>query len=300
MQKEIKMEEYVINKYKEKVLEVFKYTHRFCEENNLRYFTAYGSAIGCVRHKGFIPWDDDIDIYMPREDYNKLLTLKEKISKDGYTLKSIEDKPYYLPFAKIWDSNTTLLPFDNAPDVIGCFVDIFPIDLTNMDYDTYCKKYKQFRKLRFDYQSKIFTISISTIYKDLKNKQYGSLARAVLKIKNVFKNSDKILSNFLALQNSLNEHNGKKYISITESKPRMFEKEWFDDYVMMPFEDTMIRMPICYHQYLTCVYGDYMTPPPAKDRHYSFAHGMYYLNLQESLTLKQVKERIKQSEHFKI
>lgn len=293
------MEEEVINKYKEKVLEVFKYTHRFCEENNLRYFTACGSAIGCVRHKGFIPWDDDIDIYMPREDYNKLLTLKEKISKDGYTLKSIEDKPYYWSFAKIWDKKTTLLEVANAPDVIGCYVDIFPLDLTNIEENYYNHIYQLFQKKRLNYQSKLFHISVPIVLHDTIHKSYGSLGRAILKIKNIFNSEDKLLSNFLNLTKSLNDSNGKKYISITESKPFMFEKEWFNDYVMMPFEDIIVRMPMGYDKYLTYFYGDYMTPPPVEQRHSNFSHGKYYLNLCEGLTLKQVKERINQGEYLK-
>ena len=121
-----------LNKYKSKVLEVLKYTIKFCEKNNLKYYLADGSALGCVRHKGYIPWDDDIDIYMPRKDYNRLISLKEKVSLDGYTVKSLKDKNYYLTFAKIYDSNTTVWEFKDCPDILGVYVDIFPLDLTNM------------------------------------------------------------------------------------------------------------------------------------------------------------------------
>ncbi len=293
------MSEEYIEKYKKCILDVLKFTHKFCEENNLRYFLACGSAIGCVRHKGYIPWDDDIDIYMPREDYNKLLALKDKLNKEDYEVRSIEDYPYHLAFARIYSKNTTLYA-KNCPDITGCPIDIFPLDLTDMNQEQYNKVYKEFKWKRLCYQSKFFRIPITDAIKDAMHKEYGSLARVLLKILNIFNSKEKLLKDLLDFQDSLNKKDGTKYITITESKSVMFDKEWFDDYVLMPFEDIEVRMAIGYHEFLTMFYGDYMTPPPIEKRVPSYQHNKYYLNLKEGLTIEEVKERLKQGEHLVI
>ena len=83
------------------ILHVFKYTVKFLQKHNLRYVACGGTVLGAVRHQNFIPWDDDIDIYLPRADYERLLDLKEECRKDGFDVLSLRDKGYYLPFAKV-------------------------------------------------------------------------------------------------------------------------------------------------------------------------------------------------------
>lgn len=106
--------------------------HKVCIENNLRYSLAYGTLLGAVRHKGFIPWDDDIDIMMPREDYEKLIQIWDTAAPEEYILQTEENVDgFENNFAKIRKDHTTFLQFESERTSTrhkGFFIDIFPAD----------------------------------------------------------------------------------------------------------------------------------------------------------------------------
>lgn len=112
--------------------EILDVVHKICMENKLRYSLAYGTLIGAVRHKGFIPWDDDIDLIMPREDYEKLLTIWDQVAPSGYLLQNVRiDPDFTQSFTKIRKDHTTFLQeeFERERHYHkGVFVDIFPGD----------------------------------------------------------------------------------------------------------------------------------------------------------------------------
>ena len=113
-------------------IEILDEIHRICVENGLRYSLAYGTLLGAVRHHGFIPWDDDVDIMMPREDYNHFLKIWDQASKAGFILVSEESgSDYNNNFAKVKKDHTTFLQSEaqrNRKFHKGIFVDIFPLD----------------------------------------------------------------------------------------------------------------------------------------------------------------------------
>lgn len=109
---------------------------RLCTDNQLQYFASSGTAIGAIRHKGFIPWDDDIDVYMPRADYNRLMLLRKTLSGSGYAIKDLGDNEYIYAFAKYYDARTTIIETNEFPKcVIGVYIDIFPLDEVDGTYD---------------------------------------------------------------------------------------------------------------------------------------------------------------------
>ena len=128
------MKEIEIEELKRIQIGILKHLDAFCKENNLTYFMCGGTLLGAVRHKGFIPWDDDIDIMMKREDYDKLIALYPKNDNSNFKLFSYElDKSFPYPFAKMDDCRTIFEEEINDSYKIGVNIDIFPIDYITED-----------------------------------------------------------------------------------------------------------------------------------------------------------------------
>ena len=111
-------------------IEILDYLYEICKKNHLKFYLAYGTLLGAVRHKEFIPWDDDIDVWMPREDYKRLNQIMEH-EKGRFRLLSYEmSKDYFYPFAKMVDSSTRLIE-KRVPRIqgLGVYIDIFPLDV---------------------------------------------------------------------------------------------------------------------------------------------------------------------------
>lgn len=127
----MKLEKNYKRKLQLKILDIVKDIDKLCKENNIDYYIIYGSALGAVRHKGFIPWDDDFDIGMTYDNYVKFLKLcEEKLDQENYYLQTYEkEENYYLSFAKIRDITTTLIEEGNKNiDIIrSVYVDVFPL-----------------------------------------------------------------------------------------------------------------------------------------------------------------------------
>ncbi len=123
--------EEVLKQVKQKEIGLLRNFIDICNSLHLRHYIAYGTLLGAVRHKGFIPWDDDIDVIMPRSDYEVFLDNAQTMLQDGYFLQTNEtDKEYVNPYAKLRDSNTAFLeiPYLNSNINQGIFLDIFPLD----------------------------------------------------------------------------------------------------------------------------------------------------------------------------
>lgn len=123
------MRELNLNEVKEIQLRVLEFFSTYCKENKLRYSAYLGTLLGAIRHKGYIPWDDDIDLMMPRDDYDNLVK-NFNYANEKFGLLSIEsNNNYYLPFAKIYAKKTLLVEdIDIEFEELGVYIDIFPVD----------------------------------------------------------------------------------------------------------------------------------------------------------------------------
>ena len=120
-----------MNNIQQKLIEIAKEYRKVCEKLNLRYFALGGTALGAMRHNGFIPWDDDIDFCMPREDYDRFVKEGQKLLPGHLFIQTHQtDKNYIAPYGKVRDSNTTAI--ENATKDVkmnhGLWIDIFPLD----------------------------------------------------------------------------------------------------------------------------------------------------------------------------
>lgn len=113
-----------------RLLEMFQWFHELCEKNNLRYYALGGTALGAVRHRGFIPWDDDIDVGMPRTDYERMEQILGREHSGRYVLETPNTtaKDYFYPLSKLYDTETTLTENTRLKIKRGIFIDIFPLD----------------------------------------------------------------------------------------------------------------------------------------------------------------------------
>lgn len=281
--------------YKTKIIAIAKYFDQFCTDNNLSYFAIGGTAIGALRHNGIIPWDDDIDFVMPRPDYEKFMFLSKELDKNYKVFTHQNSELYHLPFAKMCDITTTLLPSSKHRCVLGAFIDIFPIDgLPSTDMLGRIKYFNSAIKIRniaiginTYYSFKDFISAIYRLdFKNLKAQIYSKFYH-LFKLKN---NYFIKFENYLK-QNSYDESEYVAYFGTFRGDKVISPKMYFESYFYHKFEDFKIRLPIGIKEYLTNVYGDYMTPPPLEKR--ILLHSYFYLNLNKRITIEEIFSIIK-------
>ena len=294
------MDELVSNLFKKKLVETLRAFDEFCSKNGLEYFACSGTAIGAVRHKGFIPWDDDIDVYMLRKDYDRLIDIRTSLDGTHYRIAELGDEDYIYPFAKFYDNNTTLVETKEFPSCrIGVYIDIFALDEVSDDLDQVRKKKFEFERLFEDYQLTFIRPSFYRVRTCLLHFDLHSLWRMYNLRYCSKKKKIMIRRKFIDFEKEWKEEKGPKLFfhhAIYRIEKEIFEKEWFNSSIYMPFEECKVKVSAEYDKYLTRLFGDYMTPPPVEKRIAHHPH--FYLNLKEGLTAEEVKKRVSKGEYL--
>lgn len=241
-------------------LEIAQVLADICERNNIRYFLAYGTLLGAVRHDGFIPWDDDIDIMMPYPDLLKFEEACRTELPEGYFYQSpATDPEYNLTIMRLCKDNTVMLEERMANKNIhhGVFVDIYPL---------YGAASGSARK------KQVFRAMKRALYmwgEPTKNHglvmRLGTGAMLAFKTKKGRKKAADKLFKKIAL-----DYDASEYVSVLDSRTETmriaYKKEWFGDGIKHKFEDTEFVIPQNADEVLRIYYGDYMILPPEEKR----------------------------------
>lgn len=254
------------------ILEIMKWFHTFCETHQLSYYIMGGTLLGAVRHQGFIPWDDDADIGMPRSDYERFLELTKNVSRP-YTVESPKycHSDYQWPFAKIYDPKTTLIENGETICVRGVWVDVFPIDATLNGFSRVAKyvitrsliKVLAIKKLHYSHKRKFWKKCVLVLcHSILRN---VSTVKLIGLIDHYSANSDFSRSKYIA-----DIVWGAGWLCHT---PKYF---WGTP-KLYKFEDTYFFGLTEDDKYLTQLYGDYRKLPPISKR---VKHDCLYIDLE--------------------
>lgn len=249
---------------------------RVCDENKLSYYLVGGTLLGAVRHNGFIPWDDDIDIALPREDYEKFMHLEDQLRNNFIIVDYTKDNNYPYNFMKVENKNTTLIEemYEHRGGKGGIYIDVFPLDGVPEN--------KYIRKLHF--------ISIN-FWKTMLILHYCNPQKERSKIKSFIVSMIKGLTNEKKIHQIL-DNRMKKY-TYKDSKlvinylgaykeREMVDKEFFGRGQKVVFEKEEFNGPEKCDEYLKAIYGNYMKLPP-KEKQISH-HRIKYLNLKKPFT----------------
>ena len=249
-----------------KLLEMMKRFHIFCEENQIPYYIIAGTALGATRHKGFIPWDDDVDIAIPRPEYERMQGLSHKLPQglEFMFYKNTNNSPCH--YIKLIDSNTTLIERFYLNLVEGLYIDIFPLD------GSFSSGYLE--KLR---HKKIWVLYRQIIWHCNTEKKIGIINKiykwycSSLNLGKLHKKLEELL---LAVKYDEGDCVGNFLGGYMEKD--FYPVDYFGTPTLYCFEDSQFYGPEKIQEYLTALYGDYMQLPPPEQR--VLRHNFHYLN----------------------
>ncbi|MBQ8762663.1 MAG: LicD family protein [Clostridia bacterium] len=240
-------------------LEILLEVDRVCKKHNIKYFLVSGTLLGAIRHKGFIPWDDDIDICMPIKDYRKFCKVCKKELDKKYFLQNYETDLTSMLFTKIRKNGTTAIEEsrEHRPYHQGVWIDIFPLIAIKND-DKWIKRVtktvlfaKKILKKKFDWIEEHNKLSFLKKMHRLIPLSFVRFFVGMI-LKTVCKDHKKYDSCY--------------YIWSKKNFYARFKSDLFDDITKTEFEGYMLPVPSKWREYLTVVYGDYMKLPPVEKR----------------------------------
>ena len=245
-----------LTQLKEIELEIFRSFIQLCGQLNLKYYVLGGTLLGAVRHQGFIPWDDDIDVGMPRKDYETLLALGQQYLPEGLFLQTFQTDPGYpANFAKLRNSHTTFVEYSLKDCSMnhGIYIDIFPLDY-----------YPDAGQRLFEAKKLLMSLRITDAFSTSGMKPATKMVRWISRV--LYPSVSGAVKKREALFTSVTH--GEKIANHCGAwgKKEIMPAAWYGDGVLVPFEGMQVKAPSCYHEWLTQVYGNYMQLPPAEKR----------------------------------
>lgn len=250
-----------------RLLEMMRVFHHFCQNNHITYYAVGGTALGARRHKGFIPWDDDMDIGIPREEFDRLFTLADRLPAflEIQSYNNREGSPFH--FIKLVDRRTTLIEGDLLDYVEGLYIDIFPLDGAGPQSIV-----ERFRWIRIWILRSMIMVHATT-------KHYTTFMKIILSRMIKRLNVERLHKK---LEKALRQ---KKFDSSAYCvnflgawlKKEVMRNDIMGKPTLYDFEDMQLYGPEKMDEYLTCLYGNFMQLPPPEER--VCRHNFHYLDL---------------------
>lgn len=270
--------DHTLTELQQSILNIYKELKEVLDKNGLRYYAIGGTCIGAVRHRGFIPWDDDMDLVMPDSDYEKFVSIAKDVLPPHLEMLVRSDHPHDPTVAgRVFDKNSTFIEAHEAkyPDEYkGVFVDILPMkglpedEAERAEYFRNMKRYMRLnekRRCSFNYIKRPKTKALwlaAVPFRVLPNSYW----------------SDKIYE--MQSKYPFDKATTTGYTWSLHIGKRNFPTSLFDEYIELPFEDTTVRCPKGYDEMLTAIYGEYMTIPP-KDQQKGLHEETSFIDLKK-------------------
>lgn len=253
----------MLSSVQEKLLEMLGWFHQYCRKNGLSYYIVGGSMLGAIRHGGFIPWDDDVDVVLPRPDYNKLLSMFTA-QQDHYLLESpyTGNKDYYYTFAKLYDTNTTLVERTRRNCRRGLYIDVFPLDGVGVDESDMEANFEKVDRLNMLLKTRTCAVTKDrSLYKNAAIILSRMIPSFIVNDKNLVIKVDRLASSF--------GYDKCTYVANlmgSYRKKEVMEKWIFGKPTEYKFEDIIVDGVEHYEEFLTHIYGDWRKLPPEDKR----------------------------------
>lgn len=260
------MTTYNVRELQMKLLDILTCIDSICREKHITYYLAAGTMLGAVRHKGFIPWDDDVDIAMPRKDYNLLVAHCTEWLPKPYALLCAENNPDFpSDFGKIVNTDTTLIEREHHRYVGGIYIDVFPID--NITSNPFTQK---IHFIQYSIYKKLIYLLCRNPYKH----GHGIQCLFPLALQQLFSVSS-VVEKLLMLQKKYSEHATGLVVDHDFKQKGVMKNNIYGQPKDIFFEGRLFMGVNNPDAYLKQLYGDYLTIPKANNQK---QHQFYYLN----------------------
>lgn len=263
------MAQYDIRPLQLRVLEILLAVDKACKAHGLRYYIVAGTLLGAVRHKGFIPWDDDLDIAMPRADYDKLIAhCKEYLPAQFEMICGENDAVYPLPFAKIQDAHTTIIERMHLRYLGGIYIDVFPLDGVPSNSLS-----RRWHFIKYEYYKRCLYLCCRDPYKH----GHGPSSWVPLLVQKIY-NHQELFRKMRKLQTEVDYDSSDMVVDHDDGLRGVMPHTVFGTPTPIMFEGKEVMGIEQADRYLSQKYGDYMTIPPHDDQR---QHNFHYLDLQK-------------------
>lgn len=268
------MASYDIRPLQLRILKILLALDKVCKEHNLCYYLWAGTMLGAVRHGGFIPWDDDLDIAMPRKDYDLLMQNASKWMPDPFEIVSYETDPdnYPLPFAKIQDGSTTLIERMHLSYLGGIYLDLFPLDgvpENKLSRRWHFVKYQWYKKMLY------------YVHRDPYRHGHGPSSWAFLLCRKIY-TMQGIQEKLRELQRGSDYDSSNLIVDHDDGLKGVMRKDLLGVPTPVEFEGEMVMGVEHPHDYLSQKYGKYMVIP---DGDHQRQHNFHLLDLERGYRL---------------